>query len=78
MNKNEMQRVMARANVGPGSMEQAQALAGIAVDRYTRYVTLAGAAAHIRWQCLLFSGEWDGEALQDEMFLLRKYAVLLD
>ena len=51
---------------------------GIALWDKKKYVTLSGAAALIRWQCIYLNGEWDSEMLSECFELLSKKAILIN
>ena len=78
MTKEELDIVFHRANepVEDFAM-QAGACDGIAFWKEKKEVTVEQAAALIRWQALLFSGEWDAEALRETRYLLRTKAELI-
>jgi hypothetical protein len=41
------------------------------------YTTLQVVAAHLRWQAMQFNGEWDAEALNYELQVLRRKVTII-
>jgi len=78
MTKEELDLVFHRAHQPVEDFnEKAGACDGIAFWEEKKEVTVEQAAAFIRWQALLFSGEWDTEALREARGYLRRKAELI-
>jgi|GEM_PF-3555206 len=78
MTKNEVSKAFRVAKTRTYSDDDLAAFSGCAYWKKKHHVTLAQAAAYLRYQALQFDGEWDAEALKECFWVLSNKAILVD
>lgn len=85
MNRREFQKLLKFTMNDPykklnityeSAYEQMEPLYGIGCHKERRFVTLAGAVAFIRWQCLRFDGTYDFNQVEDTAFVFKRVDIV--